>query len=95
MRVSEARVEDGLEEDFLRRLRDLVADFPNTYPGLLRQEILIDQADARRVQYVSVWQDEGALVAYAGEGWRTDPVTFPDEERYLSAPLSLRHFVRG
>lgn len=95
MRVSEARVKDGLEDEFLGRLRDLVADFPDTYAGLLRQEILVDQADARRVQYVSVWRDEDALVAYAGDGWRTDPVTFPDEEHYLSVPLALRHFSRG
>ncbi|WP_169847049.1 hypothetical protein [Rhodococcus rhodnii] len=45
-----------------------------------------------RVQYVSAWRDEESLVGYAGPGWRTDAVTFPDEEQMLAQPLTLRHF---
>jgi heme-degrading monooxygenase HmoA len=91
VRVSEAHVRDGLEEEFLARLRDLVSSFPDRYEGLVRHAVLVDLADPRRVQYVSEWADEAALVAFAGEGWRTDAVTFPDEDAYLTGPLVLRH----
>jgi quinol monooxygenase YgiN len=92
VRVSEAHVRDGLAQEFLGLLRDLVASFPARYRGLLRHDVLVDLADPSRVQYVSEWADEAALVAYAGEGWRSQPVTFPDEERFLQRPLELRHF---
>lgn len=93
VRVSEAHVHDGLADEFLALLRELVASFPERYDGLLRHEVLVDLADPHRVQYVSEWADEGALVAYAGEQWRSQPVTFPDEERFLRRSLALRHFV--
>lgn len=83
----------GAEEEFLALLRELVASFPRRYRGLVRHEVLVDEIDSRRVQYVSVWSDEAALVAYAGEEWRSSPVTFPDEERFLTGPLELRHFA--
>lgn len=95
VRVSEAHVRDGLADEFLTLLRELVASFPERYDGLLRHEVLVDLADPCRVQYVSEWADEAALVAYAGEVWRSQPVTFPDEERFLRQPLTLRHFESG
>ncbi|GAB3151482.1 hypothetical protein GCM10027058_17710 [Microbacterium neimengense] len=91
LRVSEAIVRAGAEQEFLDRLRELVADFPDRYHGLVH-EVLVDEAEPRRIQYVSAWRDDADLVAYAGTGWRTEPVTFPGEERYLEAPLALRHF---
>ncbi|MXS75055.1 hypothetical protein CSIV_06330 [Microbacterium sp. CSI-V] len=92
VRVSEAHVRDGLADEFLALLRELVASFPEQYDGLHRHDVLVDLADPSRVQYVSEWTDEAALVAYAGVDWRTQPVTFPDEERFLRQPLELRHF---
>lgn len=92
VRVSEALIRDDATAEFMARLRALVATFPDQFPGLERHEVLIDTTDERRVQYVSVWQDEDSLIAYAGCGWRTDPVTFPDEDRLLAEPLTLRHF---
>ncbi|BAJ73694.1 biotin carboxyl carrier protein [Microbacterium testaceum StLB037] len=89
VRVSEAHLREGEEEEFLARLTELVTSFPETYPGMLRHEILVDDVDARHEQYVSAGAHEG----YAGKEWRTRPVTFPDEERFLSRPLELRHFV--
>ncbi|MET9231390.1 antibiotic biosynthesis monooxygenase family protein [Lentzea sp. NPDC003310] len=91
-RVSEALVKPGREEEFVARVRELVAGFPTTYEGLLGHEVLVDLDDPRRVRYVSRWRDEQALEDYAGAGWRTDPVTFPDEDEYLLQPLTLRHF---
>lgn len=93
VRVSEAYVREGMEEEFLAVLRELVATFPGRYRGLLRHDVLVDLADPGRVQYVSEWADEAALIAYAGEDWRTQPVTFPDEDRFLRRPLALRHFL--
>jgi heme-degrading monooxygenase HmoA len=91
-RVSEALVKPGLEQEFVERVRDLVRTFPETYDGLEGHEVLVDLDDPRKVQYVSRWRDEQALENYAGAGWRTDPVTFPDEDQYLQRPLTLRHF---
>lgn len=93
VRVSEAHVRDGLADEFLALLRELVASFPEQYDGLHRHDVLVDLADPSRVQYVSEWAGEAALVAYAGDDWRTQPVTFPDEERFLRQPLELRHFA--
>lgn len=93
VRVSEAHVHDGLADEFLALLRELVASFPERYDGLLRHDVRVDLADPCRVQYVSEWADEAALVAYAGTEWLSQPVTFPDEERFLRRPLALRHFV--
>lgn len=93
VRVSEAHVREGMEQEFLAVLRELVATFPGRYRGLLRHDVLVDLDDPCRVQYVSEWEDESALAAYAGGDWRTQPVTFPDEERFLRRPLVLRHFT--
>ncbi|MFJ5987530.1 antibiotic biosynthesis monooxygenase family protein [Lentzea sp. NPDC092896] len=91
-RVSEALVKPGREQEFVARVRDLVRTFPEIHDGLVGHEVLVDLDDPLRVQYVSRWQDEQALENYAGPGWRTDPVTFPDEDEYLQRPLTLRHF---
>ena len=91
-RVSEALVKPGREQEFVERVRDLVRTFPETYEGLESHEVLVDLQDPQRVQYVSHWRDEQALENYAGANWRTDPVTFPDEDEYLQRPLTLRHF---
>lgn len=93
VRVSEAHVLPARAHAFLRALHELVASFPSRYDGLVAHEVLIDDADSDRIQYVSRWSDEAALIAYAGEDWKTTPVTFPNESDYLSAPLTLRHFV--
>ncbi|NGY59640.1 antibiotic biosynthesis monooxygenase [Lentzea sp. NEAU-D13] len=91
-RVSEALVKPGRELEFVERVRDLVRTFPETYDGLEGHEVLVDLDDPLKVRYVSRWRDEQALENYAGPGWRTDPVTFPDEDEYLQRPLALRHF---
>lgn len=93
VRVSEAHVREGMEEEFLAVLRELVATFSGRYRGLLRHDVLVDLDEPGRVHYVSEWADEAALIAYAGQDWRTQPVTFPDEDRFLRRPLALRHFL--
>lgn len=92
IRVSEAHVIPARVEEFLQQLHTLVADFPARYDGLLSHEVLIDASDPTSIQYLSRWTGETALIAYAGENWAREPVTFPNEERYLTAPLALRHF---
>lgn len=92
IRVSEALTKPGREREFTERVRDLVKTFPETYEGLLGHEVQVDMDDPCRVRYVSRWRDEQALEAFAGQNWRTDPVTFPDEDEFLRQPLKLRHF---
>lgn len=92
VRVSEARLHAGLQAEFMTLLVNMVAEFPQRYRGLVRHEVLIDRDDPLRVQYLSVWSDEAALVNYAGERWQSDPVTFPEEDRFLTHPLTLDHF---
>lgn len=92
-RVSEAVAKPSTLDEFMSRLRELVAGFPARYGGLIDHEILVDLDDPCRVQYVSRWRDEDALIGYAGAGWRHDPVTFPDEQELLAQPLALRHFT--
>ncbi|MDQ1131131.1 antibiotic biosynthesis monooxygenase [Microbacterium sp. SORGH_AS_0888] len=93
VRVSEAQLIPGAEEEFLGLLLALVASFPARYRGLVRHEVLVDHANPRRVQYVSTWVDEEALIEYAGRNWRSEAVTFPNEEKFLTTPLSLRHYT--
>lgn len=92
IRVSEARVREGMEAEFLIALRRLVETFPHRFDGLRDHEILINHEDPRRIRYVSRWRDERALAEYAGAEWATTPVTFPDEGRFLAGPLTLEHF---
>ena len=93
--MSEARVRPDALTTFMTALARLVDDFPARYAGLLGHEVLVDLDDPHRVQYVSRWRDEDAVAAFAGAGWRTEPVTFPDEEAMLLQPLTLRHFRSG
>ncbi|WP_373285519.1 putative quinol monooxygenase [Agromyces bauzanensis] len=90
IRVSEAHVHRESRDEFLVLLHELVATFPDAYDGLLGHDVLIDLEDPVRIQYVSRWRDERALATYAGPRWRTDPVTFPDEERFPAGPAGTQ-----
>jgi heme-degrading monooxygenase HmoA len=90
VRVSEASVRAGRLGAFLRRLQAEVGPYRERFDGLLSDEVLTDGETA--VLYVSRWRDEAALEAFAGPDWRTAPVTFDDEDSYLSSPLRVRHF---
>src|ERR671912_2934633 len=93
VRVSEALVRPDALVAFMTALDELVADLPGRFPGLLAHEVLVDLEDPHRVQYVSRWRDEDAVVDFAGAAWRTAPVTFPGEDAMLVRPLTLRHFI--
>jgi quinol monooxygenase YgiN len=92
VRSSEAWVADGRRDEFMATLVDLVATFPDRYPGLVSHLIQVDRTDPDRVVYQSVWQDEDAVRNFAGDDWATEPVTFPGEDDLLREPLRLRHF---
>jgi heme-degrading monooxygenase HmoA len=92
VRMSEAHVAPNQQDAFMMLLRELVSTFPAQHEGLLSHEVLVDRADPQRVIYVSRWRDEEAITGFAGQGWATDVVTFPDEDTYLLQPLHLRHF---
>jgi quinol monooxygenase YgiN len=92
VRISEALVKPDRREEFMRVLADLVATFPDRYPGLVSHAILVDRDDDTRVAYQSVWLDEDSVAGFAGEHWASEPVTFPGEDELLQQPLHLRHF---
>jgi|GEM_PF-5684603 len=93
VRMSEASVLPDRIAEFTAALAELVATFPERFEGLVSHEVLTDSDDPTRIVYVSRWTSEQALVAFAGPNWQHDPVTFPQEELYVSAPLALRHFT--
>lgn len=92
VRSSEAHIAPGKRDEFMATLVDLVATFPDRYPGLISHLIQIDRTDPDRVIYQSVWADQDAVRNFAGDDWATEPVTFPGEDELLRAPLTLRHF---
>jgi hypothetical protein len=91
VRMSEAAVNPGMLEEFREIIVAAVAEFPGQHEGLLSHEVVSD--DERTLIYLSRWRDEAALEAYAGPGWRDQPVMLPDEERFLAEPLRVRHFA--
>lgn len=86
--MSWARIRPGRAEAF----RELATDFPVRYDGLLGHEVLIGLDRDDELVYVSRWRDQDSLVLFAGPDWRDAPVSFPDEDDYLTAPLALSHF---
>ncbi|MEO8261654.1 MAG: antibiotic biosynthesis monooxygenase [Pseudolysinimonas sp.] len=92
VRTSEAWIAPGKRDEFMAILVDLVASFPDRYPGLESHRILIDRTDPDRVIYQSVWGDVDAVAGFAGDNWQTEAVTFPGEADLLREPLRLRHF---
>ena len=92
VRTSEAWIAPGKRDEFMATLLDLVATFPDRYPGLESHLILVDRTDPDRVMYQSVWHDVDAVRGFAGDSWATEPVTFPGEAELLREPLRLRHF---
>ncbi|MFI7005260.1 antibiotic biosynthesis monooxygenase [Streptomyces sp. NPDC050145] len=92
VRVSEARVRPERFDAFHEFIVTAVRDFPGRHAGLISHEVLV--APPHSLLYVSRWRSEEDLVAYAGEGWREQPVVLPGEDEYLLAPLQVRHFTR-
>lgn len=93
VRMSHARVRTGMEQEFLAKLHEVVAEYPRAYPGLVSHDILRDAADPCHFIYVSRWRDAEAVERFAGPRWRDEPVTFPHEDRFMAQPLELSHFV--
>ena len=92
VRTSEAHIAPGKREEFMATLVDLVATFPDRYPGLVSHLTMVDSSDPDHVVYQSVWVDQDAVAGFAGDDWASEAVTFPGEEDLLVEPLKLRHF---
>lgn len=93
VRMSSARIRPGRAEAFRELIVAMVADFPSRYDGLLGHEVLIGLHQDNELVYVSRWRDEDSLARFAGPDWRTAPVTFPNEDDYLTEPLAISHFT--
>jgi GNAT superfamily N-acetyltransferase len=87
IRRSTARVRPGMLDEFRAFIEAGTTRFA-AHEGFLGDAIVVGPDT---LTYVSRWRDTAALAAYAGPGWRTEPVVLPDEDRYLTEPLRLRH----
>ena len=87
IRRSTALVRPGLLDEFRAFIEAGTAGFA-ALDGFVGDEIVVGPDT---LTYVSRWRDAAALAAYAGPGWRTDPVVLEDEDRFLVEPLQLRH----
>ncbi|WP_454859333.1 antibiotic biosynthesis monooxygenase [Promicromonospora soli] len=87
IRSSTARVRPGMLDEFRAFIEAGTAGFA-ALDGFLGDEIVVGPDT---LTYVSRWRDAAALAAYAGPGWRTDPVVLEDEDRFLVEPLRVRH----
>lgn len=87
LRSSTALVRPGMLDEFRAFIEAGVTEFA-TLDGFLGDEIVVGPDT---LTYVSRWRDVAALVGFAGPGWRTEPVVFEDEDRFLVAPLRVRH----
>lgn len=97
IRRSTARVRPGLLDEFRAFIEAGTAGFA-ALDGFVSDEIVVRRGSAApdgptpdTLTYVSRWRDAAALAAYAGSGWRTEPVVLPDEDRFLLEPLRVRH----
>ncbi|WP_285107215.1 GNAT family N-acetyltransferase [Promicromonospora sp. MEB111] len=97
IRRSTARVRPGLLDEFRTFIEAGTAGF-TALDGFVSDEIVVRWGSAApagptpdTLTYVSRWRDAAALAAYAGPGWRTEPVVLPDEDRFLLEPLRVRH----
>lgn len=87
IRSSTALVRPGMLDEFRAFIEAGVTEFA-ALDGFLGDEIVVGPDT---LTYVSRWRDTAALVGFAGPGWRTEPVVFEDEDRFLVAPLRVRH----
>ncbi|MFD7311323.1 GNAT family N-acetyltransferase [Promicromonospora sp. NPDC059942] len=97
IRRSTARVRPGLLDEFRAFIEAGTIGFA-ALDGFVSDEIVVRRGSAApdgptpdTLTYVSRWRDAAALAAYAGPGWRTEPVVLPDEDRFLLSPLRVRH----
>ncbi|GAB2486465.1 hypothetical protein GCM10027063_30350 [Promicromonospora xylanilytica] len=87
IRSSTALVRPGMLDEFRAFIEAGITRFASL-DGFLGDEIVVGPDT---LTYVSRWRDVAALVGYAGPGWRTEPVVLEDEDRFLLAPLRVRH----
>lgn len=87
IRRSTAVVRSGMLEEFRAFIGTGIAGFQDL-DGFLGDDIVVGPDT---LTYVSRWRDEAALEAYAGPGWRTEPVVLEDEDRFLVRPLQVVH----
>lgn len=87
IRSSTAQVRPGMLGEFRAFIEAGVTGFA-TLDGFLGDEIAVGPDT---LTYLSRWRDAAALAGYAGPDWRTEPVVLEDEDRFLAAPLRVRH----
>jgi len=93
VRVFRARIREGREADFRRMVREQSIPWLEGSDGMLGYIAGEPMADSpREFLMITLWRDEDALRAFAGERWRT-PVVTPDEEPLVEA-MFADHYLR-
>jgi heme-degrading monooxygenase HmoA len=83
-RVFIPTIRPGREEDFELFLRETAIPLVSQQPGLVTQNVGRRHAPCTTTDYLylSVWEDVGAIRAFAGENWQQAVIT-PDEAHLL------------
>src|SRR4051812_23700557 len=91
IRVFRPRVQQGMQDEFERFLRETAIPFVSSHDGLVAQHVgRPTAASPDEFVYVAVWRDLDALRAFAGEEW-TEAVIDPSEEHMLRETF-LSHY---
>ena len=95
-RVWTGELQPHLIEEFLEEVvrQDFAA--MATADGFLGARVLRPFEDDRvTVLLITRWRDAEALRAYAGDGWRGDPVIYDWERPFLQARPKVTHFLEA
>ena len=90
----EARVRPGMLDELAAWLLGDAWELMAAVDGFLAGELYRSYEGAPRLVLVTHWRDESALEAFAGAGWRTDPVVADAGRDYLAGEPQVWHFSR-
>jgi heme-degrading monooxygenase HmoA len=83
VRVFRPTVYPGKEDEFEAFLRDTAVPLVSEQAGLVAQHVARPRdSSSTEFLYVTVWEDEASIRAFAGERWQ-EAVIAPEEEHLL------------
>jgi quinol monooxygenase YgiN len=90
IRVFHARAKEGAVEALAQRVRDEVVPEIAAVPGVVAFHAGVPHGDSRDFVLVTVFEDLGAVRAFAGEDYET-PVLYGDTPELIEV-MSLHHY---
>ena len=83
VRVFRPTIHPGKEDEFETFLRDTAVPLVSEQAGLVAQHVAGPRdSSSTEFLYVTVWEDEASIRAFAGERWQ-EAVIAPEEEHLL------------